>query len=220
MVLPRALYLLLPFPVIASSIVIITEIVTVKTVATINAGTRSTSQPVAAKTPIIANVASKPLELNTSDNEFIDSILESSNTFRKQHNAYPLSWNNTLASYAASHASDCVFQHTNGPYGENLASGYASLKAAVDGWGNERTQYNFASGDFSKSTGHFTQLVWKATNSVGCGRVYCNKPGTPGWFLVCEYFPRVSDPFLQHCFARGGYHPTEAIVTPSMEIWY
>ena len=180
MVLPRALYLLLPFPVIASSIVIITEIVTVKTVTTINAETEPTSLPIAAKPPVIAEVASSPLNLYISDNEFTDSILESSNTFRKQHNASPLLWNNTLASYAASHASDCVFQHTNGPYGENIACGYASIEAAVDGWGNERAQYNFAGGDFGKSTGHFTQLVWKATKSVGCERVYCNKTGTPG----------------------------------------
>ena len=39
-------------------------------------------------------------------------------------------------------------------------------------------------------TGHFTQLVWKQTRSVGCGRVDCNgKNGVEGWFLVCEYWP-------------------------------
>jgi hypothetical protein len=41
-------------------------------------------------------------------------------------------------------------------------------------------------------TGHFTQLVWKDTTSVGCGRTECNgrdDGGAPGWYLVCEYWP-------------------------------
>lgn len=47
-------------------------------------------------------------------------------------------------------------------------------------------------GDFSKETGHFTQLVWKNTTSVGCGRTECNGDGgnkAPGWYVVCEYYP-------------------------------
>jgi hypothetical protein len=43
-------------------------------------------------------------------------------------------------------------------------------------------------------TGHFTQLVWKATKSMGCGRFDCNgqngdKGAADGWFVVCEYWP-------------------------------
>jgi hypothetical protein len=41
------------------------------------------------------------------------------------------------------------------------------------------------------STGHFTQLVWKATEQVGCSRTQCDGKGNaPGWFVVCEYWPR------------------------------
>ena len=46
---------------------------------------------------------------------------------------------------------------------------------------------------FSESTGHFTQLVWKDTTKVGCGAVHCNSNvnnGASGWYLVCEYTPR------------------------------
>lgn len=62
---------------------------------------------------------------------------------------------------------------------------------AVDGWGDERTKYSFANGGFSEATGHFTQLVWRSSTSVGCGRVQCDgKGGTAyGWFVVCEYWP-------------------------------
>ena len=65
---------------------------------------------------------------------------------------------------------------------------------AVDGWGDERKFYDFANGGggFSEQTGHFTQLVWKATTSVGCGRVDCGEGGAngaaQGWFVVCEYY--------------------------------
>jgi hypothetical protein len=35
--------------------------------------------------------------------------------------------------------------------------------------------------------GHFTQLVWKGTETVGCGRSNCSGRGdAPGWYVVCE----------------------------------
>ena len=79
-----------------------------------------------------------------------------------------------------------------GPYGENLASGYPNTTAAVAAWGDERTHYNFAAAQFSETTGHFTQLVWKSTTSTGCSATNCEGKGdgsAPGWFVVCEYYP-------------------------------
>jgi hypothetical protein len=64
----------------------------------------------------------------------------------------------------------------------------------VTGWGSEGQDYDFDDGGFSEETGHFTQLVWKETTSVGCGRVDCGD-GDPsngeaeGWYVVCEYHP-------------------------------
>ncbi|RFU31347.1 hypothetical protein B7463_g4996, partial [Scytalidium lignicola] len=78
-----------------------------------------------------------------------------------------------------------------GPTGENLAAGYPNASASIDAWGLEREKYNFNKPGFSEATGHFTQLVWSNTTSVGCGRVNCSgKNGTPGWYVVCEYYPR------------------------------
>lgn len=48
-----------------------------------------------------------------------------------------------------------------------------NVSAAVDAWGLEREQYNWAKPGFSEATGHFTQLVWSNTTSVGCGRTDC-----------------------------------------------
>ena len=77
-----------------------------------------------------------------------------------------------------------------GPNGENLAQGYANVTDAVDAWGDERNEYDFNDPGFSEATGHFTQLVWKATTTVGCGRTLCNEMNdVAGWYVVCEYYP-------------------------------
>lgn len=69
-----------------------------------------------------------------------------------------------------------------GAAGENLAAGHANASAVVISWGEERKRYNFAANVFSKPTGHFTQVVWKSTTSLGCGTAKCaGKGGVAGW---------------------------------------
>ncbi|KAI9745677.1 MAG: hypothetical protein M1818_001211 [Claussenomyces sp. TS43310] len=126
----------------------------------------------------------------TSDSDFQTAMLTGQNFYRTEHNATALTWNTSSATYAATWAQKCAFKHSAGPTGENLAAGYPNATAAIDAWGQERDQYDFKSGDFSESTGHFTQIVWKSTTSVGCGRFACNgNDATPGWYTVCEYYP-------------------------------
>lgn len=116
--------------------------------------------------------------------------LESHNELRAEHHAAPLVWDASLASYAENYASKCRFQHSRGPFGENLAAGYPSVSAAIHAWYAERKNYSYANPGFSYQTGHFTQLVWKSTRKLGCGYASCNgKNGTPGNYLVCEYSP-------------------------------
>jgi len=128
----------------------------------------------------------------TKDSDFQQSIIAAHNFYRSEHNASALTWNDTSAKYATDWSDNCDFKHSGGPTGENLAAGYANASASVDAWGLERKDFDFNKPDFSESTGHFTQVVWKSTTSVGCGRKQCDgdgNPATPGWYVVCEYYP-------------------------------
>ncbi|EXJ79000.1 hypothetical protein A1O3_08501 [Capronia epimyces CBS 606.96] len=129
----------------------------------------------------------------TGSLDFRESILNSTNFYRYEHSASYIYWNETLAQYAQSYSEKCVWEHSHGPYGENLAQGYSNVTAAVEAWGDERRDYDFSSSDptgFTEETGHFTQLVWKSTQATGCGWTDCHgKNNVSGVFLVCEYWP-------------------------------
>ncbi|KAI3324647.1 PR-1-like protein [Xylariaceae sp. AK1471] len=126
------------------------------------------------------------------EDTFTSAILNSTNFYRDAHNASAVAWNKTLESFAADYLDkvgdeDCKFAHSGGPYGENLALGCSNATSCVEAWGDEGKKYNYQKGKFSEDTGHFTQLVWKNTTDVGCGKRLC---GEKGWYLVCEYWPR------------------------------
>ncbi len=118
------------------------------------------------------------------------TILQAHNKVRQLHHVSPLVWDDELASFAEQYANHCKFKHSGSSYGENLAAGYPSISAAVNAWYIENKLYSYNHPGFSYQTGHFTQMVWKGTQKVGCGYVTCDgNNGTPGRFLVCEYSP-------------------------------
>jgi uncharacterized protein YkwD len=120
---------------------------------------------------------------------FTSAILNSTNHYRQEHNATAVVWNRTLEDFATRYLdSTCDFEHSGGPYGENLALGCSNATSCVEMWGNERDQYDFRKAEFTMETGHFTQLVWKNTTDVGCGVKNCE--GRGGHYIVCEYWPR------------------------------
>jgi len=121
------------------------------------------------------------------------ALVEAHNRVRAKHCAAALSWSPRLAQVAQHWANTlrdkgCMFAHSGGTFGENLAAGTSGTlgpEEVVKMWYDEVAQYKFPNGGFSMKTGHFTQVVWRGTTHVGCGRSQCK--GMDIW--VCEYDP-------------------------------
>ncbi|XP_056697181.1 pathogenesis-related protein PR-1 type-like [Spinacia oleracea] len=119
--------------------------------------------------------------------------LTPTNAARAEVSLPPLVWNKTLAAFARSYAKkravDCKLQHSESPiYGENIAMSPGSITPvkAVDFWVSEKLNYDYGSNTCKDSCGHYTQIIWKATKSVGCAREKCQNEGT---FITCNYYP-------------------------------
>lgn len=117
--------------------------------------------------------------------------IEAHNRLRARHCAPPLAWSPKLAQVAQKWANTlrdkgCAFGHSGGNYGENLAAGTIGTldaESVVKMWYDEIAHYKFPDGGFSPETGHFTQVVWRGTSQLGCGRSLCKTMEI--W--VCEY---------------------------------
>lgn len=124
-------------------------------------------------------------------------FLDAHNRVRGEYGAPPLKWSASLAAEAqkwANHlASSGQFEHS-GAGAENLAmrsGGRASPSELVGQWIDERSKFrkgtfpNVSSTGAWEDVGHFTQVIWRGTTTVGCGI------GTRGdtTILVCRYDP-------------------------------
>lgn len=134
---------------------------------------------------------------------FSQEILDAHNKYRVAVGVPTLAWSDDLASAAQVWAntlnSNLQFAHDPGAgaqnQGENIwmgTTGAYSLTQMVDAWGSE--QQHFQDGVFPNvsttgnwfDVGHYSQMVWKGTTSVGCAGV----AGSDGNYrLVCRYSP-------------------------------
>lgn len=114
------------------------------------------------------------------------------NYFRQLYSVSDVQWNETLAAAAQVETDKCLFEHSAGPYGENIAAGYPDLESVVKDWvsaPDECHSYNPANPIYS----HFTQVVWDNTRQIGCAITNCpnlrhtDLRDTP--FSACEYDP-------------------------------
>ncbi|KAF2665575.1 PR-1-like protein [Microthyrium microscopicum] len=137
-----------------------------------------------------------------NDQSFQDLNLSQNNNIRTQAQAQPVNWNGQLALVAKQVADKCVFKHSGSGYGENLFMisnsesdpDYGSLtSSAYNAWISEMSNYDFNNpeGSSLQQTGHFTQLVWKATTDIGCAWARCAGTGGLAYnhMFVCEYSP-------------------------------
>jgi uncharacterized protein YkwD len=115
------------------------------------------------------------------------SLLDAHNADRARHCTPPLSWSAEIAATAQVWANRCVFAHDyNSGLGENLAWGtQLSARDAVQLWYKEIGDYSYASPGFGPAAGHFTQLIWRGSRQLGCGKAICR--GDVFW--VCRYSP-------------------------------
>ncbi len=119
-------------------------------------------------------------------------ILDRHNQLRALHGAAPLTWSPVLAAQAESWANSCSMNHAgqrNGA-GENLAmwSGDQSMPNMVQMWYDEVKFYDYNKPGFTMATGHFTQVVWRASKELGCAKQVCPRSPLKAW-LVCRYLP-------------------------------
>ncbi|XP_077378777.1 GLI pathogenesis-related 2 [Festucalex cinctus] len=157
--------------------------------------------------------------LTTSDTTMADAsfqreFLEAHNAYRAQHNAPSMTLNNEMNAAAQRWADRLlalgVAQHSGGADGENIYYKWSSIpikltgKEAVDSWYGEVTKYSWSNPGFSGSTGHFTQVVWKASTQLGVGMA------TDGnkVFVVGQYRPAgnisMSHYFRENVLPRAG----------------
>ncbi|XP_055379617.1 uncharacterized protein LOC129610872 [Condylostylus longicornis] len=136
---------------------------------------------------------SKPVVPSNIENIRL-SCLELHNRLRAQHGCPPLKQSKVLNQLAEDWAhnlikNNCKLLHRpNNKYGENLYwtnSRNAHVTMAVYTWYDEVKSYDFNNPDFSKDTGHFTQLIWRDTIELGTAVVVRGSD----MIVVCNYNP-------------------------------
>ena len=130
----------------------------------------------------------------------VENTIKLVNKIRAEVGTAPLKWDCKLAEdsqrWAEYLASKETLAHsqTNGKYGENLyffwsSNGdIASLEDAIKSWYAEKKYFIYGSPNWCKAgkvCGHYTQLVWKDTKAIGCGKAYKNN----ATYVVCRFYP-------------------------------
>jgi len=150
--------------------------------------------------------------------EFHKEILDAHNQCRLRHHAANVVLDNSLAKAAQSYAEELartnVLVHsdrsTRSNIGENLYSWSISTSRqstskkpslaehgvmGVSAWCEESAKYDFSRPGYVTGTGHFTQVVWKSTQKIGCGaaesKVSLTEKGQVKTtrYVVCRYSP-------------------------------
>ncbi|KNG50388.1 scp-like extracellular protein [Stemphylium lycopersici] len=142
--------------------------------------------------------------------EYQAAVLFHHNAVRANHDAAPLSWDSGCEANARIAASRCDFEHfipKHSGQGQNLftvsgnafnitagitESWYRGELAPMAPWFGKPSLPH----EVFEKVGHLTQLVWKATNKVGCASLDCGaamtvggRPSKMNKYTVCNYAP-------------------------------
>jgi len=131
----------------------------------------------------------------------VKTLIAEHNRVRADVGVGPVGWSNKIADYSMAWAgnlakSGCKMEHrpSSGKwkqiYGENIfmgTAGYYGMAHAVQAWESEKKDYTYGPVDEKTwyPTGHYTQVVWKNTKTIGCGKSICNG----NIIVVCNYDP-------------------------------
>lgn len=177
----------------------------------------SSSQPSLITTPIATPQPAAPssssaapsstLSSSGSVSSYADPILLQHNLHRANHSAGDLRWDAGLADIARQIAESCHYAHDTktggGGYGQNIGAGSPDdqVPAMITNlmYNNEIMDYPGYDGEPDMSNfekwGHFSQIVWKETDRVGCYTQHCPNglsntgPDVSPYFTVCNYLP-------------------------------
>lgn len=118
---------------------------------------------------------------NGTEGDFEEDFLAAHNEFRRRHGVSPLKLDKKLSKisqeWAKSLADRNILEHRrNSPYGENIYCIYSSDpnftvsgKEPVNTWYEEIQFHPFGKEPKDLKSGHFTQVVWKASELLGVG---------------------------------------------------
>ncbi|XP_050517539.1 uncharacterized protein LOC126892114 isoform X2 [Diabrotica virgifera virgifera] len=148
----------------------------------------------------IASSRSIPQKLNQNATEgnFEEDFLEAHNNYRKRHGVPLLKLDKKLCKYsqewAAYLAQRNILEHRPGSnYGENIYCLYSSDPnftvnghTPVDTWYEEVSHHPFGREPSNLKSGHFSQVIWKSSESLGVG-VAKNSQGSI--YVVANYSP-------------------------------
>ena len=164
--------------------------------------------------PIAASAATDPVFTDQFESAAaagepaaLAGITAAHNAVRATVGVPPLLWDASLAASAAAYGARCVdteapiglIDHnanrsTGFPWyvGENIygTSGTASAQEAVNLWASEAQYYDYSTNTCAAGQicGHYTQLVWRTSQYVGCAISTCPSLAY-GNAIICDYGP-------------------------------
>ncbi|WP_067170068.1 CAP family protein [Microtetraspora niveoalba] len=132
-----------------------------------------------------------------ADDAFQQDCLKTHNAYRARHGVPAMQTSPALVDRARQWATRMAAtghfgHHPDSHYGENLhlTTGKAAPCAdAVKAWYDTIKDYDFDNPGFSSVTGFFTQVVWKSSTQLGCGRATRTDSGRTKTYIVCDYNP-------------------------------